>query len=372
MKPTILILLFLTISIVSGAQKTFISGNIKGFKNDTLTIFCLPMKMGETPIIDKIVCVDGKVNYEVQLVAPILHLVRITSQKWNALNVDTHPYQVEHSDINFFLNPGDRVSFTAEPGSNGIFCKAYGNPINEQRNEFTKKLFPIYTDFNSHCLIYAKVKAGKDSLQVKKEVEQIEKIKDQIEKATISFIQKHPDWEISAEVLMGLPMDSCRKYFEQLGPKAKSSFFGIYAQNVLFAVKIGDDAPQFSLPDEKRKTVSLSDFKGKYVVLEFWGTWCGYCVKDIPTMKEYYKKYNNKVEFVSIACRDSESRWKAAIEKYRMNWVNLLNEDEKLPTTYGIEGYPTKIIINPEGVIVGKYLGEATDFYKKVDELFGN
>ncbi|MDP2890613.1 MAG: hypothetical protein Q8P34_16825 [Bacteroidota bacterium] len=77
-------------------------------------------------------------------------------------------------------------------------------------------------------------------------------------------------------------------------------------------------------------------------------------------------------EFVSIACRYSESRWKAAIEKYRMNWVNLLNEDEKLPTTYGIEGYPTKIIINPEGVIAGKYLGEATDFYKKVDELFGN
>ncbi|MDP3431825.1 MAG: hypothetical protein Q8T04_02515 [Bacteroidota bacterium] len=55
-----------------------------------------------------------------------------------------------------------------------------------------------------------------------------------------------------------------------------------------------------------------------------------------------------------------------------MNWVNLLNEDEKLPTTYGIEGYPTKIIINPEGLIVGKYLGEATDFYRKVDELFRN
>lgn len=372
MQKPILILLFLTISIVSEAQKTFISGNIKGFKNDTLTIFCLPMKMGETPIIDKIVCVDGKVNYEVQLVAPILHLVRITSQKWNALNVDTHPYQVEHSDINFFLNPGDRINFTAEPGSNGIFCQAFGNPINEQRNEFTKKLFPVYTKFNSHCLNYAKAQNGKDSLLVKIEVAQIEKIKDQIQKATISFIQKHPDWEISAEVLMGLPIDSCRKYFGQLGRKAKSSYFGIYAQNVLFAVNIGDQAPPFSLPDDKGKMVALSDFKGKYIALEFWGTWCGYCVKDIPTMKEYYKKYNSKIEFVSIACRDTESRWKAAIEKHRMNWINLLNEDEKLPVTYGIEGYPTKIILNPEGVIIGKFLGEASDFYTELDRLFKN
>lgn len=368
MQKPILILLFLTITIVSEAQKTFISGSINGFKNDTLTIFCLPMKMGETPVIDQVICADGKVNYEVQLVAPILHLVRISSKKWNSLNVDTHPYQVEHGDINFFLNPGDRVSFTAEPSANGIFCQAFGNPINEQRNEFTKKLFPIYTEFNSHCLKYAKDE--KDSLLVKKEVAQIEKIKDQIEKATISFIQKHPDWEISAEVLMGLPTDSSRKYFDQLGPKAKSSYFGIYAQNVLFAVNIGDQAPPISLPDEKGKMITLSDFKDKYIVVEFWGTWCGYCVKDIPAMKEYYKKYNSKVEFVSIACRDSEKRWKEAIEKYRMNWVNLLNKDEKLPVTYGIEGYPTKIILNPEGVIVGKFLGEATDFYTELDRLF--
>ncbi len=372
MKPTILILLLLLVSIASEAQKTFISGSIKGFKNDTLTIFCLPMKMGETPIIDKIVCVDGNVNYEVQLVAPIVHLVRITSPKWNALNVNTFPYLIELGDINFFINSGDRINFTAEPGPNGIFCQVFGNPINEQRNEFTKKLFPIYTEFNSHCLNYAKDKDGKDSLLVKKEVAQIEKIKDQIEKATISFIQKHPDWEISAEVLMGLPMDSCRKYFDQLGPKAKSSYFGIYAQNALFAVNIGDQAPMFSLPDEKGKMVSLSDFKDKYIVLEFWGTWCGYCVKDIPTMKEYYKKYNSKVEFVSIACRDSEKRWKEAIEKYRMNWVNLLNGDEKLPITYGIQGYPTKIIVNPEGLIMGKHLGEATDFYTELDRLFNN
>ncbi len=358
--------------MVCPAQKSSVSGVIKGFENDTLTIYFLPMKMNETPIIDQVVCKEGKLNYEVQLVSPLLHLVRISSKKWSAFEVDTHPYLAEHSDINFFLQPGDRIDFTAEPRLAGIYCQAFGNQINEQRNEFTKLLFPYHADFNQHCLKFAAAKKDKDSLLLKNETERIEQFKKLIQQKTISFIQMHPDWEVSAEVLMGLPTDSCTKYFHQLGPKAKSSFFGQYAQNVLFSAKVGDLAPKFSLPDSNGKMVALSGFKGKFVVLEFWGTWCGYCIKDIPAMKKYYAKYKSKTEFVSIAFRESEERWKEALAKHKMNWVNLLSPDEKLATTYGIEGYPTKIIVNHEGRIVGKYLGEATDFYRKLDEMFGN
>jgi peroxiredoxin len=372
MKLAYFLFVLFMLPIISEAQKSYVSGVINGIGNDTLTIFFLPMKMSETPIIDQVICKNGKVNYEVQLVSSLLHLVRISSKKWSAFEVDTHPYRVEHSDINFFLQPGDRINFTAETRPTGVYCQAFGNPINEQQNEFTKSLFPFHAEFNQHCLNYADAKKSKDSLLLKNETVKIELLKKQIQQKTISFIQKHPDWEISAEVLMVLPTDSCIKYYHQLGPKAKSSFFGQYAQNVLFASKIGDQAPNFSLPDRQRKTVSLSDFKGKYVVLEFWGTWCGYCIKDIPAMKEYHARYKSKVEFIGIAFRDWETRWREALAKHEMNWVNLLSPDEKLATTYGIEGYPTKIIVNPEGVIVGKYLGEATDFYRKLDELFRN
>ena len=86
----------------------------------------------------------------------------------------------------------------------GIYCQAFGNPINEQRNEFTKLLFPFHSEFNQHCLNYADAKKEKDSLLLKNETVKIELLKKQIQQKTISFIQKHPDWEISAEVLMGL------------------------------------------------------------------------------------------------------------------------------------------------------------------------
>lgn len=53
-----------------------------------------------------------------------------------------------------------------------------------------------------------------------------------------------------------------------------------------------------------------------------------------------------------------------------MDWINLLNKDEQLTKSYGIEGYPTKIIINPEGIVIGKYLGEGREFYSELDRMF--
>ncbi len=246
------------------------------------------------------------------------------------------------------------------------------NQLNEQRNELLKILFPSQTQLNSACLKYANAKLTKDSLQIKKESEKVDKIISQINAETTGFIVKHPDWDYSVEALMRLPMDSCYKYYPILSKNVQSSFFGEYARDVLYSLKTGDVAQAFSLPDQNGKTVSLSDFKGKYVVLEFWGSWCGFCIKDIPAMKQYYSKYKNKTAFVSIACRDSEKTWKAAIAKHQIHWTNLLSNDEKLTRTYGIEGFPTKIIINPEGIVVGKFLGEGSEFYAEMDRLFKN
>lgn len=371
MKTTLLSFVLLLFSVISIAQKCQISGEINGIKNDTLTIMFLPLKHGETPIIDQVVCKDGKLHYEVTLVAPIPHLVRMSSKKWdNWFSANTFPYNFELWDINFYLNAGDKIIFTAEPKPNGIFVQAFGSQINEQRNELHKNLFPLFLEFNSACTKYAAVKLTKDSLLIKKEIVTVEKINSRINSGTIDFIVKHPDWDYSAEALMRLPMDSCYKYYPILGKNVQNSWFGKYARDVLYAVNPGDAAPAFSLSDQYGKTVSLSDFNGKYVVLEFWGTWCGYCVKDIPKMKQYFRKYKNKTVFVSIACRDSETSWKNAIANHEMSWVNLLNNDEQLTRIYGIEGFPTKIVINPEGVVVGKFLGEGSEFYTELDRLF--
>ena len=130
--------------------------------------------------------------------------------------------------------------------------------------------------------------------------------------------------------------------------------------------------PDFSLIDIDGKEVTLADFSGKYALLDFWGTWCRYCVMGIPQMKEYYQKYSDKIEFVGIDCREPQEAWKAGVEKYALEWTNLYNGyDQSLIVEYGIQGYPSKIIISPDGKVVEAFLGEEPALYEKLDEMFG-
>ena len=118
-------------------------------------------------------------------------------------------------------------------------------------------------------------------------------------------------------------------------------------------------------------SLALSSLRGKYVVLDFWGSWCAWCIKGFPEMKEAYAKYKDKMEIVGIACRDTEKRWKAAVEKHQLPWLNVLNEgDVDVSALYAVEGYPTKVVISPEGKILKVVVGESPEFYTYLEELF--
>ena len=134
----------------------------------------------------------------------------------------------------------------------------------------------------------------------------------------------------------------------------------------------GVEAPDFTLNDLNGKPLTLSSLRGKYVILDFWGSWCVWCIKGIPQMKEYYQKYAGKFEILGIDCNDTEAKWKAAVEKYELPWLHVYNtRDSKVLEQYQIEGFPTKIIVGPDGKIVKTIIGEDPAFYTLLDQLFG-
>ncbi len=136
----------------------------------------------------------------------------------------------------------------------------------------------------------------------------------------------------------------------------------------------GEEAPDFTLTDHEGKPFQLSSLRGQYVVLDFWGTWCKWCVKGIPDMKTYYEKYQDKLEIVSIDFGDDKDTWLKAIDTYEMNWKHVCTDEEsasKLQEDYAIEGFPTKVVIDPEGKIVHTTVGEDPEFYAFLDDMFG-
>lgn len=125
------------------------------------------------------------------------------------------------------------------------------------------------------------------------------------------------------------------------------------------SVSMGRTAPGFSLPNMEADTVSLSSFKGDYVLLDFWASWCVPCRKENPYLQYLQKKYRNRnFSIVSIAVGDSPVAWQEAIKKDNMTWTNLF-EDPSQPISreqYGVMEIPASFLIDPEGNIIGRDL----------------
>lgn len=132
-------------------------------------------------------------------------------------------------------------------------------------------------------------------------------------------------------------------------------------------------APEFELQNLQGSTTALSSLRGKYVVLDFWGSWCEWCIYGFPQMKTYYAKYKSKMEILGVDCRDTEEKWRDAVKEHQLPWLQVRCPDDMLQTIaapYGIQGFPTKVVIDPQGKIVNTFVGEDPAFYKYLDDLF--
>ena len=131
------------------------------------------------------------------------------------------------------------------------------------------------------------------------------------------------------------------------------------------------DAIDFKLKDLNGKEVSLRDYRGKWVILDFWGSWCIWCIKGFPHLKEVYEANKDRLEVIGIDCQDTEEAWRAACDKYQLPWVNVYNvtKEGSVDQLYGIQGFPTKIIISPKGKIMNITTGDDPSFYDTLNKL---
>lgn len=120
----------------------------------------------------------------------------------------------------------------------------------------------------------------------------------------------------------------------------------------------GDKAPDFTVTLLDNKPVKLSDFRGKYVLLQFWGSWCGPCRRENPSLVNMYNKYHEKgFEILSIGLEGDRRQWLNALEHDDMTWTTQAMEsyqfDGPVTKQYNIKSIPATFLINPEGRIMG-------------------
>ena len=202
--------------------------------------------------------------------------------------------------------------------------------------------------------------------------------------AVMGYVKAHPDQEAAAALIAELPeeVDYLEPAVALLTERVRNSVAARLYKNKLEAAqfeaakhgKIGDMAPDFTLNDINGKPLALSSLRGKWVVLDFWGSWCVWCIKGMPKMKEYYAKYQDKLEILGVDCNDTVEKWKGAVAKHELPWLHVYcdkddkNGDNPLEL-YHVDGFPTKIIVDPEGKVAKVVVGESAGFYDYLDQV---
>lgn len=136
----------------------------------------------------------------------------------------------------------------------------------------------------------------------------------------------------------------------------------------------GKPAPGFSYPDPNGKNVSLASYQGKYVLIDFWASWCGPCRQAIPKVKELYDQYRNKgFEVLGVSIDNDKKAWLKAVEEEDVPWAQILTPNiRQTQTDYMFSGVPTMYLIDDKGKIVDKFLGYSDETEAKLKEILNN
>ncbi|GHV20241.1 thiol:disulfide interchange protein [Bacteroidia bacterium] len=195
-----------------------------------------------------------------------------------------------------------------------------------------------------------------------------------------SFIQLNPNSFISVVALNSFAgstpdVEKVEPVFNLLSSNMKNTKEGkAFSEKIdkLKTLAIGAIAPEFTQESPEGKQIKLSDFRGKYLLIDFWASWCGPCRKENPNVVEAYNKYKVKnFEILGVSLDSKKDAWLAAIEKDGLTWPQVSDLEywkNAVAQQYAVQSIPQNFLLDPNGKIIAKNL-RGEDLSKKLAEL---
>jgi peroxiredoxin len=349
------IILLACLSLEAQAQKAKVSGNIKGLKESTVVF---SRADGDKSISDTVAVKNGKFFWQADISNP---------QKVYVF----FPTRV----ITFFAEPGN-IQITGEADSLQN-ANITGSKTQDEADAYEKSLQDIADQEEPLFKNWGKG-SKEDQIALEAKYEELSKKR----KARANqYIQAHPGTAFSVSLVQDRAMmgeyNEVNKIYGLLDPSAQQSIIGRQIAKRLDVLKrsaIGEPMLDFTQNNVEGQPVRFADFKGKYVFVDFWASWCGPCRAENPNVLKAYNQYKDQnFTVIGVSLDDKKENWVKAIEKDNMPWAqvsDLKGWKNEVSTYYGIMGIPSSLLVDPQGKIIARNLrGEALN--QKLAELFG-
>jgi len=369
----LLLAFLLQLPLVIFAQDKFtIKGELSPLKNNKL-IYLVHVAENQEKL-DSTVIKDGKFVFDIPLTQPSIAIL-LLDHSGSSLK-EQGPKDI----YRFFIEPGKAVLKTTDSISKAKITGLEILKENEELVKATKLTENKLKDLNVEFAALPEDKRTDEKTTLSFQERYLNLLKER-QTAITDFVKNNPKSYISlhsinAELVNDdMDVPQIQSLYDNLAPQLKENSLAAILKAKLEKAKItglGVLATDFEEKTPEGIAVKLSSYKGQYVLLDFWASWCGPCRQENPNLVSAYEKYKDKnFTVLGVSIDSSPNAWKKAIKDDGLVWIQLLDTTKQIAELYGIDAIPKNYLIDPNGKIIAKNLrGAALD--AKLHEVLNN